>query len=308
MTANEMDITQQIQEILLKAGNAINGHDSDDSDMIYSSIAEWKTSVLCVNDAGTSNSDAGDTSTPTNDAQCLRRQWYQTGYEYYQDEAKCPATVDGVLGGFAWLSQRDLKGSKHFLNHLRGIRPEFKMDREQNGGVDTYALECGAGIGRVSKGLLLPIGFSICDLVEPSQRLLSHAPQYIGSLYASRCRYFCTGLQDFVPQPDKYSIIFIQWVIGYLTDEDLVAFLKRCGLGLQKGGIIVIKDNTCTDVAFIADRQDASVTRSLPYILAIVKLAGLRLVYEKYQDDFPSTIFPVPMLALERDDCNACTH
>jgi hypothetical protein len=41
------------------------------------------------------------------------------------------------------------------------------------------------------------------------------------------------------------------------------------------GGIMVIKDIMCTDMTFIADRGDASVTRSLPYILAIVKLAGV---------------------------------
>jgi hypothetical protein len=91
-------------------------------------------------------------------------------------------------------------------------------------------------------------------------------------------------------------------VIGYLTDEDLVAFLKRCAVGLRRGGVIVIKDNTCQDVAFVADREDASVTRSLPYILAIVRLSGLKVVMEKYQDDFPDNIFPVPMLALGRCD------
>lgn len=155
-----------------------------------------------------------------------------------------------------------------------------------------------SGIGRVSKGLLLPLGFTICDLVEPSQRLLSHAPDYIGREYAARCRYFCTGLQDFTPQPDTYNIIFVQWVIGYLTDDDLISFLKRCAVGLRKGGVIVIKDNTCTDEAFVADAGDSSVTRSLPYILAIVHLAGLRVVLEEYQDDFPKNIFPVPMLAL----------
>ena len=62
--------------------------------------------------------------------------------------------------------------------------------------------------------------------------------------------------------------------------------------------MIVIKDNTCTDEAFVADAQDSSVTRSLPYILAIVHLAGLRVVLEEYQDDFPENIFPVPMVAL----------
>jgi protein N-terminal methyltransferase len=150
----------------------------------------------------------------------------------------------------------------------------------------------------VSKGLLFPLGITKCDLVEPSPRLLSHAPDYIGPQYASHCRYFCTGLQDFEPKPDTYNIIFIQWVIGYLTDEDLVAFLKRCAVGLRHGGVIVIKDNTCTDVAFVADRDDASVTRSLAYILAIVELTGLKVVCERYQDDFPENIFPVPILAL----------
>jgi hypothetical protein len=87
-----------------------------------------------------------------------------------------------------------------------------------------------------------------------------------------------------------------------LTDEDLVEFFKRCAVGLRRGGVIVLKDNTCTDVAFVVDREDASVTRSLPYILAMVRLAGLRVVLEEYQEDFPKNIFPVPMLALGRCD------
>lgn len=149
----------------------------------------------------------------------------------------------------------------------------------------------------MSKGLLLPLGFA-CDLVEPSERLLSNAPDYIGEDNSTRCRFFCSGLQDFTPQPDRYNIIFIQWVIGYLTDDDLVSFLKRCSAGLRRGGVIVIKDNTCVDVAFVADTDDASVTRSLSYILAIVQLAGLKVVLEEYQEDFPNDIFPVPMLAL----------
>ena len=37
-----------------------------------------------------------------------------------------------------------------------------------------------------------------------------------------------TGLQKFKPEEHVYDIIWIQWVIGHLTDEDLIAFLKRC--------------------------------------------------------------------------------
>ena len=155
------------------------------------------------------------------------------------------------------------------------------------------------GIGRVSKGLLLPLGISQCDLVEPSPRLISSAPDYLGDKHSNNCRYFCMGLQDFQPKEQSYDIIWIQWVIGYLQDEDLVSFLKRCAGGLRKGGVIVIKDNTCEQEAFIVDRDDASATRSFPYVLAIAELAGLRVVYQRFQEDFPSSIFPVPIIALE---------
>lgn len=88
-------------------------------------------------------------------------------------------------------------------------------------------------------------------------------------------------------------------MIGYLTDDDLVDFLKRCAVGLRKGGVIVIKDNTCETEAFIVDRDDASSTRSFPYILAVAELAGLRVVYQRFQGNFPDNIFPVPIIALE---------
>jgi protein N-terminal methyltransferase len=96
-----------------------------------------------------------------------------------------------------------------------------------------------------------------------------------------------------------YDIIWIQWVIGYLTDDDLVDFLKRCALSLRRGGVVIVKDNTCEQEAFIVDRDDGSSTRSLPYILAIAELAGYRVVYLRFQEDFPSSIFPVPIIALE---------
>jgi len=135
--------------------------------------------------------------------------------------------------------------------------------------------------------------------VEPSPRLISSAPDYLGDQYSSKCRYFCKGLQDFEPKEDSYDIIWIQWVIGYLTDDDLVDFLKRCSVGLRKGGVLALKDNTCEQEAFIIDRDDASSTRSLPYILAIAELAGFRVVYQEFQEDFPDNIFPVPIIALE---------
>lgn len=42
------------------------------------------------------------------------------------------------------------------------------------------ALDCGAGIGRVTKYVLLPF-FDVVDIVEPSKIQIDKAPQYIDS-------------------------------------------------------------------------------------------------------------------------------
>ena len=89
-------------------------------------------------------------------------------------------------------------------------------------------------------------------------------------------------------------------MLCYLTDDDVVAFLKRCAEGLLEDGkgVIILKENTCGEENFVVDTDDASVCRSLPYWLKLVKAAGLRVVMQHMQDDFPSEIFPVPMLAI----------
>ena len=156
----------------------------------------------------------------------------------------------------------------------------------------------------MSKGLLLPLGVIRCDLIESSEKLLSEAPVFIGDKESSRCRYYCQGLQTWMPKEHEYSIIWIQWVLCYLTDEDIVAFLKRCGTALTDHGIIVMKENVCEGNTFVLDKDDASVTRSLSYWLSLIEDAGLRVVRQEVQTNFPEELFPVPMLALEVDPKN----
>jgi protein N-terminal methyltransferase len=89
-------------------------------------------------------------------------------------------------------------------------------------------------------------------------------------------------------------------VLCYLTDDDIVAFLKRCGKALIAHGVIVLKENTCEGgEAFVLDKDDASVTRSLPYWLQLIEDSGLRVIQQEMQRNFPEELFPVPMLALE---------
>jgi len=95
------------------------------------------------------------------------------------------------------------------------------------------------------------------------------------------------------------ALIWIQWTVIYLTDSDFVALLKRCAKALIPGGFIVLKENTCHDETFIVDVEDASITRSISYWRDLIFQAGLRIVRQEWQKDFPNDIFPVPMLALQ---------
>ena len=58
----------------------------------------------------------------------------------------------------------------------------------------------------------------------------------------------------------KYDIVWIQWVIGHLHDEDLVKFLIRCKGGLAANGMICVKDNTCNK-GFVVDKEDSRCAR-----------------------------------------------
>ena len=138
-----------------------------------------------------------------------------------------------------------------------------KIKLPENENSKSVACECGAGIGRVTKGLLLDL-CDRCDLVESNTRLLNAAPEYIGN-NSYKCRFFSFELQDWEPPKGKYTVIWIQWVVGHLTDDDFAAFFKRCQKGLKPGGLVVLKENTCT-TGFIVDKEDSSVTRSPLYI------------------------------------------
>jgi protein N-terminal methyltransferase len=262
-------ISGSVAEALKKSQEVVHGSDSEGRK--YATIAEmWSSEGV----------SSGNTSS-----------WYARASEYYEEN--CPASLDGVLGGFGSISNLDLKGSKRFLEAVQKERPA--LDWSAGAGC-----ECGAGIGRVTKGLLLPLGVQRCDLVESSARLLSEAPKHIGEPGANLCRFYCTGLQEWTPRKQSYTIIWIQWVLCYLTDEDCVEFLKRCGEGLiPKNGVIVLKENTCDGEAFVLDNEDASVTRSVPYLLKLAQEAGLEVVTQQTQDTFPKEIYPVPMIALD---------
>ncbi|KAI8779352.1 N-terminal Xaa-Pro-Lys N-methyltransferase 1-A [Biomphalaria glabrata] len=213
--------------------------------------------------------------------------FYADAKDYW---AKIDPTVDGMLGGFAKISPTDINGSKAFL------RPFLKIA----GGSVTpkFALDCGAGIGRVTKRLLLPI-FENVDMVEQDRHFCDNAKEFIGPEASRVENIFCMGLQDFTPTENKYNLIWSQWVLGHLEDNHLIHFFQRCQKGLADGGIIIAKENVLEEGQKSFDDNDSSYTRTRKELKDCIKKAGLTIIAEEKQRDFPKDLYPVYMFALK---------
>lgn len=111
---------------------------------------------------------------------------------------------------------------------------------------------------------------------------------------------FVTGLQDWSPKC-RYGLIWNQWCLGHLTDEQLVAYLRRCKDAVTADGWIVVKENMSTDLELedIFDETDSSVTRTDAKFTQLFQDAGLRLMKTEIQKGFPKGLYPVRLYALQ---------
>lgn len=263
-----------IETLLIATVGVIEGTDSDDGN--YDSIKElW--SKHCV----VSNSNNNTVNILNNG------EWYNNAFKYWESETNCPINDDGVLGGYGKLTPLDTRDSLKLFNILKSKYNDIKFDK---------AADCGAGIGRVTKSLLLQL-YQHVELIEQSPRLLNSAPSYI-NVDNNRITLNNIGLQDFNPEPNSFDCIWIQWVIGHLHDLDFIKFFKRCSKGLRPGGIIVLKDNCAENWTFVVDKQDSSVARCKEYVKLLLHLSGLNIIEELRQTDFPTELYPVIMFVL----------
>eukprot|EP00912_Choanoflagellata_sp_UC4_P000217 UC4_evm7s135 len=219
-------------------------------------------------------------SMPSDDSSAEElRHWYTEANRYW---GSVEPTVSGMLGGFASVSSVDVQESKAFINRLKSMG--YFVSTNDIGG--TRAIDCGAGIGRVAKKLLLRC-FDSVDLIEQQKKFVDEAPAYIESDRMGK--FICCGLQDWNPEPNRYDLIWTQWCVGHLTDEHLINFLDRCGKSLRPYGLVTVKENIAPPhiERHIVDEEDKSVTRTEAEFKRIFSLAGLTLVDEIFQQDFP---------------------
>jgi protein N-terminal methyltransferase len=204
--------------------------------------------------------------------------WYEKTRRYWSE---AEPTVNGVLGGMEHVHEDDIRESKAFLESL----PLVGRER---------ALDCGAGIGRVSKYLLCPL-FQTTDVMERSPHMLAAAraalpPEAVGEFLAE-------SLERVVLR-NTYDLIVMQWVAAYLKDEELTAFLCRCKNALNPNGIVFLKDNIASDNHLFIHKEDFSRIRPDRHYKLIFDKSGLTCIKEARQQKWPRDLCQARMYAL----------
>ncbi|KAF7241400.1 Alpha N-terminal protein methyltransferase 1B [Varanus komodoensis] len=215
-------------------------------------------------------------------------QFYARAKHFYR---AVQASEEGMMGDFVELSNIDTQSSREFLRSVVGGPGKAGTD---------FALDCGSGIGRVSKHVLLPF-FRHVELVDMMDNFLAEAQNYLKDQGERVDTYHCCSLQEFTPAPGKYDVIWIQWVSGNLTDKDLLGFLIRCQNGLKENGVIILKDNVAREGCLL-DPLDSSVIRDLNILHSLIAKSGLAVLRQQKQDGFPELCVPVWMIAMQKTE------
>jgi len=157
-------------------------------------------------------------------------------------------------------------------------------------------------IGRITKALLVEVADAV-DVIEPVAKFVAPLQEVAGVR-----NVFNVGLEDWCPAEGVlYDLIWIQWCVGYLTNEQFVAFMKRCSAALNPdGGIMVVKENLSTGGSDAFDEVDGSVTRVDSNFLSLFEEAGWRIIRTETQRGFvsrlPRKLLPVRSYALKPKD------
>lgn len=167
--------------------------------------------------------------------------WEADGYGGASDE-------EAMIGDGG--SEEDVLHSLRFIDALRGRVPELQL---------RAALDVGAGVGRVTKNVLLRRCERVC-LLESDSRWLRQARRYLGNKRQQRCSFVHSRCEEYAPAiAERHDVIWIQWTLQYLVDADAVSTLRALAQNaLTPKGLLVIKENRpCPHTGSGATSEDA---------------------------------------------------
>ncbi|KAG1891074.1 AdoMet dependent proline di-methyltransferase-domain-containing protein [Suillus subluteus] len=242
----------------------------------------------------------------------------EAGIQYWATQ---PANYDGVLGGFGTgvtqisflteplhflvsiLLDRVASSSISFQNYPQSHRHFGVSLPLQSETRRVRALDVGAGVGRVTSDVLLPLVSDVV-LLEPVEPFINEARSRGKAsesgleINDSGYRVLWKGIAD-----RSKSVTFIK---GALQSFDPVApgtpLDRRSRKALRDArSLIVVKENICreqSEPVTVFDEQDSSFTRSDLAFKNVFRDAGLKIIQEKIQHGLPEGLFPVKMYAL----------
>lgn len=227
-----------------------------------------------------------------------KRRWYDNTQRYWSN---IDATIEGV-SGYSKTHVPDVTESKAFILSL-------------GEGVGRHsALDVGAGIGRVSKHVLIPLGFANIVVAEQQEHFLAKAKDELGELAASKqvtIRYVKTHLGKELEQNSllfgegsiPYDLVAICWTLMYMTDDDIVSLLRQIVLALSRTNrfaTIFVKENVAVDPQydFYFHSDDHGLMRTAEHYERLFRTAGLRVVKSQMQQEWFDDLFPMRMFAL----------
>lgn len=226
------------------------------------------------------------------DSREISQGWHRRNVKFWQAQGD---NLRGMTGG--GVSQRDLAFSeKAFSDLVHQTRSGLPFGR---------ALDCGAGIGRVSAHVLRRFCSHI-DLVEFVKKHLAKAKAQLSPKGKGGCTFAFhnASMQTFRIAAKVYDLIWCQWLLMYLTDADALDLLRRAREGLSSGGLLIVKENVSThDKATYFDDADGelwiegepgapvSCVRTALHYEDLFERAGLQVTEERMQQDLgPDTM------------------
>ncbi|CAL6097375.1 S-adenosylmethionine-dependent_methyltransferase [Hexamita inflata] len=192
-------------------------------------------------------------------------------------------TIDSMLGGLSYVHIPETRSSVQFLKDLKSQKL-FKYKT---------VLDIGGGIGRVSSHVLKQM-FDNVDMLEQSELFINESKVNFAKNHIRN--RFCCSIQNMnTLDLGKYDLIWIQWVVGHISDLEFVELLKNCK---QKSEYIVVKDNYSKQ-GFWFDEKDGNILRGLEIFEDIFKAAGLSIVKQNDPETWPKDLMPIRIWLLK---------
>lgn len=206
------------------------------------------------------------------------------------------ATVKSVVGDNNDCNLPDIKCSNELL---------FGLVRSLN--LHThYALDCAAGIGRVTQYVLTNY-YDNVDLVEQDVKFINKAKELLANNNKVK-HFYIDNIEkyDFQNKCKFYDLIWIQWCLENIENEDINNFINKCYNVLKDDGIVIVKENIyieesdSEDNKDIKSKTDFSNIRPDIYYMNLFTNNGF-IVYKHFLNpNWPEELIPLVVYVLKK--------